>query len=439
MIRRLTEQVLAAALERADAAEVMAQRGETTTVQFENNRLKYVMTRANLGVGVRVIHEGRIGFSCTTDIADPTEVVRHAIDSAAFGQEAAFEFPGPADTGSPAVHDPSVPAFSVADAIAQCRGAIGRLLAYDDALDCAAGADMTESGTCLMNSAGLAREISTTAFDIGGYALRVEEDGSLLHTGEGAEWRALKPDMDEHVDKIIERLEQAKRVARLKPERMPVVFPPSALDLVMSSILANTGGKTHQKGVSRLIDKVGERVLGEGITILDDPLVDFAPGSAPFDGEGLPTQRRAIFQGGVFQGFCYDLQTAGLMKTAPTGSGFRGYSSQPGPGHANIRLRPGDVPAAQLLADVDRGLLVYDVLGGGQSNVLAGEFAVNVELGFLIEHGEVVGRAKDVMLAGNAFEAFNDVRALSMETEWHGAEEYPTVCLNNLSVVGSQT
>lgn len=439
MIRTLAEQALETALRHVDAAEVIAQHGETTSVSFENNRLKYVMTCAHTGLGVRVIHEGRIGFSYTTDFGDPEQVVRHALAGATYGQEAAFAFPGPSDAPELKVHDPAVRAFTVADGIDRCRGAIDRLLAYDDGLDCAAGSDATETTTCLLNSAGLAREITTTAFDIGAFALRVEDDGALTGVGEGTERRRLLPEMATHVDKMIDRLEKARRIAPLTAGPLPVVIDPATLDLLLSSIIANTSGKTRQKGTSRLIDREGEQVLDKCVTIWDDPHAAFAPGTAPFDGEGVPTRRRPLFENGVFRGFSYDLQTAGLLGEKPTGSGFRGYSSQPSCGHANIRVEPGETPVERLFNDIDRGVLVTEVLGGGQSNVLAGEFAVNIELGYLIENGEVVGRVKDAMLAGNAFDALGDVAAVSAETEWHGDTETPTVRFDNLSVVGSQT
>jgi len=435
----LAEKILDLAARRADAAEVYLEQGECTSIQFENNRLKYVTTKQMTGVGVRVIHGGRIGFSSTTDLSDPEGIVARAVESAAFGQRAAFAFPAAGPLPSPAIHDPAVRDYPPEEAIGRCREAIARLLDYDAHLDCAAGADMSWGTTTLANSSGLRLTAESTLFDIGLHALRVDEDGTLTSVSEGQEKRRLEPDLSRHVKKAICRLELARRTARLKPATLPVVFAPSALGVLLASLLANVNGKARQKGTSLLLGREGERVLDARVALWSDPLVDFGPASAAFDGEGLPCRRVALFEEGVFTQFLYDLQTAGLLGTAPTGSAVRGFSSQPTPGPGNVRLAPGEASWPDLLSDIGRGLYVCHVLGGGQSNVLAGEFSVNVELGFLVEGGEIVGRVKDVMVAGNAFDAFNRVAAISRQTEWHGAAELPFVCFDGLSIVGSQT
>jgi PmbA protein len=68
--------------------------------------------------------------------------------------------------------------------------------------------------------------------------------------------------------------------------------------------------------------------------------------------------------------------------------------------------------------------------------VRAGDLSVNLELAFLIENGEIVGRVKDAMLAGNAFEAFRNVGRISAETEWHGDDEFPYIEFLGLTTAG---
>jgi PmbA protein len=106
--------------------------------------------------------------------------------------------------------------------------------------------------------------------------------------------------------------------------------------------------------------------------------------------------------------YLFDLQTAGLMGAKPTGSGLRSYGSQPTPGHNNTVVGTGDTPYEDMLRGMERGLLVDSVLGGGMSNTLAGEFSVNLALGFLIERGEFVGRVKNCMLFGNMYDLMKD-------------------------------
>jgi len=76
------------------------------------------------------------------------------------------------------------------------------------------------------------------------------------------------------------------------------------------------------------------------------------------------------------------------------------------------------------------------VLGLGQGNIFNGDFSVNLALAFKIEKGEIVGRVKDAMLAGNAYDALNHIRALGAEPEWYGSMHAPFLQVEALSVVG---
>jgi PmbA protein len=237
---------------------------------------------------------------------------------------------------------------------------------------------------------------------------------------------------------VLRQIDLSERIVPLKAGRMPVMFIPKALGLLLSTLIANINGKALQKGTSLLIGRVGEKILDERVTLWDDGLVDFAPASIPFDGEGMPCRRMPLFEAGVLRNFTFDLQTAGITGNASTGNASRSFASQPGPGGHNLRVAPGDVPYADMLADIKQGLIVYQFLGGGQSNVLAGEFSVNIDLGFLVENGRIVGRVKDAMLAGNAFDALKNIAAISRETEWRGSVELPYICFKELSVVGAE-
>jgi len=139
----------------------------------------------------------------------------------------------------------------------------------------------------------------------------------------------------------------------------------------------------------------------------------------------------------VLMNYYYDLQTAGMMNTRSTGNGGRGSGSQPAPGTTNIIVRPGDAKLEAMIRGMKRGLLVDQVLGGGQSNLLAGYVSVNIDMGFLIENGEIVGRVKDCMLACNIFEAFKRVVAISDAPEWHGALYAPAIQFDAISVAGA--
>ena len=143
-------------------------------------------------------------------------------------------------------------------------------------------------------------------------------------------------------------------------------------------------------------------------------------------------------ENGVLRAFLYDLQTAGLAGKETTGSGFRSLGSLPSPSPTSWVLSEGSMSIEEMISDVKEGLLIDQIMGAWAGNVLSGDFSGNVHLGFKIENGKLVGRVKDTMVAGNAFEILkNDVVAFGSAGEWvNGSLKAPAVYLSSLSVSG---
>ncbi|MCD6081388.1 TldD/PmbA family protein, partial [candidate division WOR-3 bacterium] len=107
----------------------------------------------------------------------------------------------------------------------------------------------------------------------------------------------------------------------------------------------------------------------------------------------------------------------------------------PTPGFNNMVIEAGNTSIDDMIKDTKRGILIYGVIGGGQSNVLAGDFSVNVGLGFLIDNGEIVGRVKDTMVAGNFYELFRDGRfMLSKEQQVIANYKLPYAYVEDVTV-----
>ena len=150
-------------------------------------------------------------------------------------------------------------------------------------------------------------------------------------------------------------------------------------------------------------------------------LADVGPGgfgSAAYDDEGVPHQRTVLVENGVLRGFYYDLKTAARAGVPSTGNGSRGLFSQPDPAPTNLLWGAGETPLADMLAGIEEGLWVENVLGLGQGNIISGAFSNPLALGFKIEKGQIVGRVKGVSIAGNVYELLRHVSAVSRETAW---------------------
>ena len=328
----IAQRILEQARRKADAAEVLYDEEESAGVRFQDNQLKAVSGSESSGVGLRVIHRGRLGFSCTNDMTSVDGLIANALDSAAFGQEARFQFPGAA-AGAPAVkvYDAAAAELPMERAVEMMKGAVARVLERFPEAHCGGGVGRESGRSVLCNSAGLHHEEPSTHFGMGVSAFLVRGE-SFLWVDEGENSCRFSPDILRHADKVAEWIRLSEREVKLGAEEMPVLFTPNALDFLLATFETNTNGKVVQKGASVLAKRLGERVLDERVTLWDDPLADYRPGSMAVDDEGVPARRKPIFEKGVLKEFLYDLQTAGHMGAQSTGNGVRGYSTRRLPG-----------------------------------------------------------------------------------------------------------
>lgn len=429
------EQILEEARKRFDAAEVFEESGETLSVDFEDNRLKEITTKQHRGVGLRVIHKGRIGFAATTDLRDPGRLVEMAAASAQFGDEARFELPAaPAKVDTVEGYDKSVLDVTAQQMVDMGRAGLEMSIAAHPDYLYGCGVSRSTHRQRVLNTAGLDFESSTTGMGASVGVQLVSDDG-MLQVYEYKSWRQPLDSVEDLARTVLDKMVQARTIVPAGLEVMPMIFVPKSLGNLLGPLTIALNGKHVQKGSSVLRDKLGEQVLDERITITDDPTVPFAPGSCALDDEGIPTRRRHLFDRGMVGCFTTDLQTAGLLGIEPSGHGFRSYASRPAPGGTNRIVATGDTTLADMIGSLERGLIVEQTLGSGQSNVLAGDFSVNVELGFLVERGKVRGRVKDCMVAGNVYELLKDnVEAIGSELQWLGSGCAPPLMIGGMKL-----
>jgi PmbA protein len=180
-------------------------------------------------------------------------------------------------------------------------------------------------------------------------------------------------------------------------------------------------GKTVLRGASPLGDKKGKLMLDPKLSIWDDATIDFRPQSRLCDDEGMPSQRTPLIENGVVQNFLYDLQTAGLAGTKSTGSASRTLGSLPSPAVSALVIGEGETEFKDMVADMKQGLVVEQLMGASQGNILGGEFSGNVLLGYKVENGKIVGRVKNTMVSGNVYQVLKEGIVIGNKARWIGS------------------
>ncbi|MBI2858725.1 MAG: TldD/PmbA family protein, partial [Chloroflexi bacterium] len=199
-------------------------------------------------------------------------------------------------------------------------------------------------------------------------------------------------------------------------------------------------GKTVFEGTSPLKGKLGQRLFDSKLDLADDPLESFLPESRPCDDEGLPSRRNTLVNQGRVAGFLYDLQTGGMAGVPSTARANRGRGPMPGPGITCLVFGNGDMGFDDMVSNIGEGLVVDHLMGAEQGNVLGGDFSGNVLLGYVVDRGRIAGRAKNVMVSGNVYQALQHIVTLSKETKLvYGAVRAPYVWLEGLAVAAKES
>jgi PmbA protein len=193
------------------------------------------------------------------------------------------------------------------------------------------------------------------------------------------------------------------------------------------------------QGSSPLAGSLGEQVYDDCLTITDDPLIPWRPGSRIADDECMPARPVTLVERGVVREFFYDLQTAGMAGTASTASAHRSVPTQPTMAPSALVVAPGTASFDDLVSGIEEGIVVEQVIGAGQGNVMGGEFSGNVVLGYKVEHGRIVGRVKNTMIAGNVHTLLKRIAALGSDARWIGAGLYtPSILFERVSVASTE-
>ncbi len=429
------EEILSLSKKAAQEAEVFLTTYEQTPVIFEANRLKQLHTRQGMTVALRIVREGRTGFSTATRLDDRASLVDRAVEVSQFGTAARFDLPYQQTYPQVEVYDAGLEAFAIEEMIDLGESLISKVREHTPDLLCEAVISKSVVSVRILNSRGGEAGFRRTSFGIS-FEGNLIRDTDMLFVGDSESSCQPIEDIGKVAGSVINQLELAKRQASVSSGRLPVVFTPHGMvSAFIAPLAAAFNGKVVWQGASPLGNRRGERVFDDRLSLRDDATFAYRPRSRPCDDEGVPSQTTSLITHGVVGDFLYDLQTAGLAGVRSTGSGDRGGGGGlPGPSISSLVFGLGNITFEDMVAGLDEGLVVEQLMGAEQTNVLGGEFSGNVLLGYKVEGGEIVGRVKDTVVSGNVYQVLNNVIGIGREGRWVGAVFTPAICCSDLTI-----
>jgi PmbA protein len=440
----LAQRILAAAARAgAETADCLVVEGTSISIDVRGGALEQAERSEGIDIGLRVFVGRQQANVSVSDASDAT-ITRMAERAVAMARMApADPHAGLADPDQLA-HDTDSTRLDLFDDTSEPTPA---QLEHDARTAEAAARAVTGVTQIDSASAGYGRRrvhLATSNGFAGGYARsdRAISCVAISGTGTGMERdydhdsRIHQADLRNAAD--IGRIAGERAVARHGPRKpttgtYPVLFDERVSSSLIGSLLQATNGAMIARGSSWLRDALGELVLPEGLDLIEDPHRVRIGGSKLFDGEGLPTQRRALVQDGRLTGWTLDLATARKLGLASTGNAARGTSGPPSPQVTNVALTQGTASRADLIAGMGTGLLVTSMIGS-TINPNTGDYSRGAS-GFWVENGELAYPVAECTVAGNLRDMLRRIVPAN-DARQHLSRVVPSLLIDGLTLAG---
>jgi PmbA protein len=434
----------------ADAAEVLVRDGNELTAKCRLGKPELVQEAGSRALGLRVLRGGKRAVTYTSDLR------REALEALCAETVTLADLAEPDDFALPPdpkelatklpeldLYDPRVEDVDAAAALKQAIAGEAAARAYDPRVTNSEGATWSRvlGATAFATSGGFAGGYR------GSYASLVVEplcddttDPATPKKRNGYWWTASRFLAElEPAEQV--GIEAARRTVRtlgsrkVETQECPIVFDPEVARALVGTIFSVANGSVFWRKSSYLVGREGTAIASPLVTIVDDPLIPRAPGSRPFDGDGLPTRPNSVVDKGVLGPVLCDVYSGRKLGRASTGSAGRGVGGNPAPTTSNLIMRAGTTPRAELLRSTAKGLYVTKLMGFG-FNPVTGDFSRGAE-GFWIENGELTFPVSEITIAANFDDILKRIDAVADDLVFRSATVAPTFRVSHMTLAGT--
>jgi PmbA protein len=444
--QRFAEEMVSLALRAgADGVEVLVRDGSELEVKVRLGEPELVKEAGSRALGLRVIKDERSAVTYTSDFsrAGLERFARESVELAALAEAdplAALPARELMAREIPELDlwDEEVVGITVREAIARARRGEDAARKADPRVTNSEGAifGRVMGASAFATSAGFAGSYRGTNVSLVVEPICDDEGGKKRNgyywTSSRFKGRLLD---DEAVGLEAARRTLAKLGARkVATCEVPVIFSPDTARSVLGQLSGVISGGAVWRKSTYLAQREGTEVASALCTIVDDPLVPRAPGSRPFDSEGLATRTNVVIDRGVLKTFLCDTYSARKLGRASTGSAGRGIGGSPHVTTSNFILRAGKTPAAEL-ERVDRALYVTELMGYG-FNAVTGDFSQGAG-GFWIEKGERAYPVSEITISANFDDLWKGIDAVGDDIDTRSSVQAPSFRVGRMTIAGT--
>lgn len=430
----------------ADVAEASIRHGFDLSVRVRLGAPELVEEAGHRGIALRVIRDRRVALSSTSDMS-PAGLERLVTDALELAQLTEPDpWAGPADPAELAapphpdldLYDPDVGNIDAAEALRIATLAEKIALDSDPRLKLSEGATLSRTtGVSAMVLSGGFAAAQRDSYASLVVSPVVEDEGGKKRRGHY--WTAHRHRSQLEAVEAVGREAARRTLAKLGPRKVatteaPVVFDPDvARSLIGSFASCILGGALWRKS-SYLLGREGTEVASPLVTIVDDPLIPRAPGSRPYDGEGLRSRKNLVVERGVLRTYLLDCYSARKLERRSTGSGVRSGGSVSA-STSNFILERGTSTHDDIIASTPSGLYVTELMGFG-FNAVTGDFSRGAS-GFWIENGKFAFPVSEVTISSNLDTMLKNIDAVGDDLVLKTSVVAPTLRVKVMTISGT--
>lgn len=398
----------------ANQIELVFMEEDFSLTRFAENVICQNMARADHTLMARVVSGKKIGVAVTNSIQDKDiqKVIKDAEEIAKY-QQADPDFVSlPKSSPAPEVkgffaktseYSPSERAKGVQSAVRRCKS---QNVA-------GTGAFQTETDvTCVINSLGIRQYFQETKAH---FSLTASAGDTISGWAQGYDRDVSNIDIENIAQRAVFKAILSSNPIELPPGKYTVILEEAAVaSLLLFLGFLGFGAKTFIQGRSFMARKIGEKITGDNITVVEDPYHP-AMNAMPFDYEGVVKKKVPLIENGVAKGVVYNSYYANKADVESTGHALPPNNTF-GPYPKNMVMSPGNSNTDEMISSTEKGILITHFWYINYMNPMKTMVTGTTRDGtFLIEDGKIKSAVKNMRIGQSILEAFSNVEMMSRD------------------------
>ena len=428
--------------EGAGTAEVDVAENNRFGVTVRNGSIENLIESGSSRIGISVSVDGRKSSATSSDLSEGSikRMIREAVEFAAFmDRDEYFGLPEPEELGSAGIdlgiHDEET-CSATADRKIRLAMELEKIACGLDGRIISDGASLSSGrySSAFANSIGFcdwysqtwnSLEISCAAADRPALGPNTGKKQSSYWFSTSCRFSGLEP-LESIASRAVERTIGKLGAVKPKTCEVPVIFDETSSRRFFGSISSAVNGGNIYRRASFLADRLGDKISSPLVTLVDDPLIHGAPGSRPFDAEGVRTRKTTVVENGIMKTWLLDSYQARKLSMRTTGSAG---------GISNFYMKPGDSSLEEMIAGVGEGLLLTELSGPG-ANWSNGDFSQGGQ-GIWISGGKLAYPVNEFTIAGSFPQMLSGISAVADRFEWKGPLSSPAFKIDRMTISGT--